>query len=405
MNFGECMKSAFRNVFSNKMRTLLTMLGIIIGISSVIAIVSIGNGSQAAIEKEFESFGTGSLTISLSGSNDIETRDLLTMDDYNMLKEVEGVSYVNTTYSGRNTYIKLLDPQETKSASVTGVTADALYIDNPTMLYGRYISKNDVDIRTNVAVINDTTALKVFGHCDESVLGEKNKIKTWKGTGKYTVIGIMENTNASTENTYSDEFPETVILPISTAMRLYNNKNLSGFSVLIEDLEQTEMMKQRIMTALEDFHNNEDKYYIQDASEMVESINSILSYVTLFISFVAGISLLVGGIGVMNIMMVTVTERTKEIGIRKSIGAKNKDIKIQFITEAVILTGMGGIAGLVLGVVFAFVIGHFAGITPVLSVSAVVMAVGISMAIGIIFGVTPANKAAKLDPIEALRFE
>ncbi len=405
MNFGECMKSAFRNVFSNKMRTLLTMLGIIIGISSVIAIVSIGNGSQAAIEKEFESFGTGSLTISLSGSNDIETRDLLTMDDYNMLKEVEGVSYVNTTYSGRNTYIKLLDPQETKSASVTGVTADALYIDNPTMLYGRYISKNDVDIRTNVAVINDTTALKVFGHCDESVLGEKIKSKTWKGTGKYTVIGIMENTNASTENTYSDEFPETVILPISTAMRLYNNKNLSGFSVLIEDLEQTEMMKQRIMTALEDFHNNEDKYYIQDASEMVESINSILSYVTLFISFVAGISLLVGGIGVMNIMMVTVTERTKEIGIRKSIGAKNKDIKIQFITEAVILTGMGGIAGLVLGVVFAFVIGHFAGITPVLSVSAVVMAVGISMAIGIIFGVTPANKAAKLDPIEALRFE
>ena len=159
------------------------------------------------------------------------------------------------------------------------------------------------------------------------------------------------------------------------------------------------------MTALENFHNNKDKYYIQDASEMVDSINSILSYVTLFISFVAGISLLVGGIGVMNIMMVTVTERTKEIGIRKSIGAKNKDIKIQFITEAVILTGMGGIAGLVLGVVFAFVIGRFAGITPVLSVSAVAMAVGISMAIGIIFGVTPANKAAKLDPIEALRFE
>lgn len=405
MNFGECAKSAFRNVFSNKMRTFLTMLGIIIGISSVIAIVSIGNGSQAAIEKEFESFGTGSLTVSLSGYNDIETRDLLKMEDYDMLKEIEGVSYVNPTYSGQSTYIKLLDPQETKSASVSGVTADAKYIDNPTMLYGRYISQNDVDMRTNVAVINDTTALKVFGRCDEAVIGEKIKLKTWKGTGKYTVIGIMENTNASAETQYSDEFPETVILPISTAMRLYNNKNLNGFSILIEDLDQTDSMKERIVAALEEFHGNEDKYYIQDSSEMVDSINSILSYVTLFISFVAGISLLVGGIGVMNIMMVTVTERTREIGIRKSIGAKNKDIKIQFMTEAVILTGMGGLAGLVIGVAFAMVIGHFAGITPVLSVGAVAMAVGISTGIGIIFGVTPANKAAKLDPIEALRFE
>ena len=405
MSLGECTKSAFRNVFSNKMRTFLTMLGIMIGISSVIAIVSIGNGSQAAIEKEFESFGTGSLTVSLTGYNNIETRDLLTMDDYDMLKEIKGVRYVNPTYSGRNTYIKLLDPQETKSASVSGVTADAQYIDNPTMLYGRYISQNDVDMKTNVAVIHDTTALKVFGYCNESVLGEKIKLKTWKGTGKYTIIGIMENTNASTETAYSDEFPATVILPISTAIRLYNNKNLSGFSILIEDLEQTEMMKERIMTALEQFHQNEDKYYIQDSSEMVDSINSILSYVTLFISFVAGISLLVGGIGVMNIMMVTVTERTREIGIRKSIGAKNKDIKIQFMTEAVILTGMGGLAGLVLGIGFALLIGNFAGITPVLSVEAVAMAVGISMGIGIIFGVTPANKAAKLDPIEALRFE
>ena len=151
-----------------------------------------------------------------------------------------------------------------------------------------------------MAVINDTTALKVFGHCDESVLGEKIKLKTWKGTGKYTVIGIMENTNASTENTYSDEFPETVILPISTAMRLYNNKNLSGFSVLIEDLEQTEMMKQKNYDSIRRFPLTIMKINIiyKMLPEMVESINSILSYVTLFISFVAGISLLVGGIGV-----------------------------------------------------------------------------------------------------------
>ena len=381
------------------------MLGIIIGISSVILIVSVGNGSQAAIEEEFDSFGAGSLTVSLSGSNDIETRDLLSMDDYALLKGVEGVQYVCPTYSGQGSYIKLLDPKQTKSASVSGVTADDYYISNPTMKSGRYISQNDVDMKTSVAVINDTTAIKVFGKSDESVLGEKIKLKTWKGTGKYTVIGIMENSNISAETKFSDEFPETVKLPITTAMKLYNNKRVDGFTVLPEDGQDTDYVKDSIITALEASHGNQDKYYIQDTQEMVDSINSILSYVTLFISFVAGISLLVGGIGVMNIMMVTVTERTREIGIRKSIGAKNKDIRTQFITEAIILTGMGGLAGLLLGLLGAYSLGNAVGITPVMSINSVVLAVGLSMGIGIVFGVLPANKAARLDPIEALRFE
>lgn len=381
------------------------MLGIIIGITSVILIVSIGNGSQAAIEEEFESFTTGSLTVSMVSSRDIETRDLLSMDDYDMLKNVEGVSYVSPSYSGRNTYIKLLDPRETKSASVSGITSDEKYVKNPTLLYGRYILSNDVDMRTNVAVINDTTAMRVFGYCNENVIGQQISLKTWKGSNKLTVVGILENSNSSTENQYSDEFPEEIIIPISTAMKLYGSNIINGFSILIDDLDKTDEMKTKIISALEEFHGNSDKYYIQDSSDMVESINSILSYVTLFISFVAGISLLVGGIGVMNIMMVTVTERTKEIGIRKSIGAKNRDIRIQFISEAVILTSIGGFLGLVFGWIGAVLVGNMVGIEPVMSVLSVVIAVGISMLIGIIFGVTPANKAAKLNPIEALRYE
>ncbi len=381
------------------------MLGIIIGISSVILIVSIGNGSQAAIEEEFESFSAGSLTVSMTTSTDIETRDMLTMDDYEILKDIEGVSYVSPNYSGSNTYIKLLDPKETKSASVSGVTYDLQYIDNPNILYGRYISKNDVDMKTNVAVINDTTALKVFGKVSEDVIGEQISLKTWKGTSKFSVIGIVENTNASTETAYSDEYPETVLIPISTAMKLYGVDYVLGFKVLTEDTDNLDYMKMIITSVLEKEHNNQDKYYIQDSAEMVESINSILSYVTLFISFVAGISLLVGGIGVMNIMMVTVTERTREIGIRKSIGAKNKDIRIQFIAEAVILTGTGGLLGLFFGYIGAVIVGNIVDIEPVMSITSIIVAVGISMAIGIIFGVTPANKAAKLDPIEALRYE
>lgn len=381
------------------------MLGIIIGISSVILIVSIGNGSQAAIEEEFESFSAGSLTVSMTTSTDIETRDMLTMDDYEILKDIEGVSYVSPNYSGSNTYIKLLDPKETKSASVSGVTYDLQYIDNPNILYGRYISKNDVDMKTNVAVINNTTALKVFGKVSEDVIGEQISLKTWKGTSKFSVIGIVENTNASTETAYSDEYPENILIPISTAMKLYGVDYVLGFKVLTEDTDNLDYMKMIITSILEKEHNNQDKYYIQDSAEMVESINSILSYVTLFISFVAGISLLVGGIGVMNIMMVTVTERTREIGIRKSIGAKNKDIRIQFIAEAVILTGTGGLLGLLFGYIGAVIVGNIVDIEPVMSITSIVVAVGISMAIGIIFGVTPANKAAKLDPIEALRYE
>jgi len=406
MNILECLKSSLRNVLSNKMRTFLTMLGIIIGISSVIIIVAIGNGSQAAIEKEFESFGSGTLTVSLVSSKDIETRDLLTMDDYYMLKEdVSGIEYMAPTYSGsNNAYVKLLNPTETSKASVTGSTADYKYINNDTVLYGRYISDNDVEMRNNVCVIQDTTAKKVFGICDESVLGQKIKVESWKGTTKLTVVGITENTDTSSTE-YSTEYPEEIIMPISTCMKVFTGSTLGGISIVPVDAENSDALQSNILSALSTFHKNSDKYYIKDSTEMVDSINSILSYVTIFISFVAAISLLVGGIGVMNIMMVTVTERTKEIGIRKAIGAKNRDILLQFITEAIILTGMGGLFGLLFGWIGSYIVGKIVSITPVMSVTAIVGAVGISMAIGIIFGVTPARKAAALDPIEALRFE
>ena len=404
MNIMECVKNAFQNVFSNKSRTILTMLGIIIGISSVIIIVAIGNGSQAAIEEEFESFGTGSFTVTLVGSTDIETRDLLTMDDYYLLEDVDGIDAISPTYTYGSAFLKLMDPQETNIATVTGVTPDYESLNNDTLLFGRYLSNNDVNLNTKNCVIYDTTARKVFGTVGEEVLGQQISLKSWKGTSKYTVIGILENTNTSQiEN--PDEYPDTIYAPITTVMRNYYSDTISNLIIGVSQDADTEEMKNVILSEREAFHGNEDKYYIMDTTDMMDSINSILSYVTLFIGFVAAISLLVGGIGVMNIMMVTVTERTREIGIRKAIGAKNKDIRLQFLVEAVILTGCGGLLGLAIGWGGSYLVGNLVGITPVMSMTAVVGAVGVSMGIGILFGVSPANKAAQLDPIEALRYE
>ena len=386
------------------MRTFLTMLGIIIGISSVIAIVAIGNGFQKSIETEFESFGAGQLTVSLQSSTDITEKDVLTMDDYDLLSQMDNIKYVSPNVT-TNAQIKLLDKTETNTATVTGVVPDYYDINSQTLLYGRYISENDVDMETNVCVINDTTALKVFGYANESVLGEKVSIKTWKGTKKYTVVGILENPNAETEMEYQDEYPDTVYMPVSTVMTLASTDMLSSITVVPNNVSDSDMISDFIVMTLENAHDNEDKYYVMDTNDIVDSINSILSYVTIFISFVAAISLLVGGIGVMNIMMVTVTERTREIGIRKAIGAKNSDIRFQFVVEALILTLTGGILGLIIGWILSFGIGMIVGITPVMSAGAICGAVGVSVAIGIIFGVAPANKAALLNPIEALRYE
>ena len=407
MQIGENIKSAFKNVFGNKMRTLLTMLGIIIGIASVIAITSVGNGSQKEIESQFDDMGVGRMTVTLRSNSprDMFTSDALTLEDYELLKDLPGIKYISPTYSASYYSVKLLDPRETNTASITGVGADYYDIMAPELLYGEYIDQSDVDNKSSVAVITDTTAKKVFGYCDESVINEKISIKSWKGTKKYTVIGIVENENAQTESQYEDEYPESIIMPISSAQRLFNEKTLTNITLVAEDADNTDALGNMIIAALDNFHNTSEKYNCESTTEQLEAMNDVTGTVTLLISGVAAISLVVGGIGVMNIMMVTVTERTREIGIRKSIGARNRDIMLQFVVEAIILTFMGGLLGIIVGIGGGFAVGAIMGVESAVSLDSVLIAVGISAAIGIIFGVYPARKAARLDPIEALRYE
>ena len=408
MNLKENLKSAFKNVLSNKMRTLLTMLGIIIGIAAVIAITSIGNGSQAEISEQFDSLGVGRMTVNLRSNSprNMVTSDALKMDDYEILRDgVEGIKYISPTYSGSYYSVKLLDPKETNTAAITGVMPEYYDIMMPTILYGRYISDTDVDQSSKVVVISDTTSEKVFGYCNQSVIGEKISIKTWKGSQKYTVIGIVENEDAETESQYEIEYPEKMVIPISSAFRLFGQKTLSNITLVAEDADNTDALSEAIVARLDEKHGTTEKYAAESTTAQLDALNEVTGTVTLLISGVAAISLLVGGIGVMNIMMVTVTERTREIGIRKSIGAKNRDILFQFVIEAIILTSLGGVLGIMCGWGFGMIAGKVMGVASVVSGSSIIAAVAISSAIGIIFGVYPARKAANLDPIEALRFE
>ena len=405
MNIYESVRSSVKNVFSSKMRTLLTMLGIIIGIGSVIMINSIGAGSQAAMSAQFESMGVGRINISVAGNNrNITSSDLMTIRDYNMLAGNTDIKYITATYSA-SMNIKLLDPTQTHRANLTGVYGQYQEITAPTVLYGRYIIDNDNTFNTKVAVITNTTAMNVFGREDDSVIGQKISLTTYRGSQLYTVVGVLDDPNSALASQYGDQFPESIVVPMTTLQLLYGTKQISQITVLVNDPNNSDNVATALTNSLDLLHGTTGKYYAQNTMSVMQQVNSVISMITMFISAVAGISLVVGGIGVMNIMLVTVTERTREIGIRKSIGARRRDICIQFLIEAVVLTGLGGILGLCLGWGGGNLIGKVVGVTPVVTMSAIILAVGISCGVGIVFGVYPAIKAAWLDPIEALRYE
>lgn len=398
MNFIENFKMAIDSIKANKMRSFLTMLGIIIGISSVITIVSLGSGGKNSIVGEFEKMGANNMTITVD-TNNLQGNDYITLKDIDAIKtKVNTVKYVSPIFQQRG---KISSEGKVKSASITGSNEQYNQINNSTILYGRFFNQNELLNGKAVVVIDENSVKDLFGYSD--VIGKTIKVGSDTLSKSVTIIGVTESVNMGPQRDTA-----FLITSITFLKNLYPNADRISSLTLTADLkEDSELAAKSAINILESRHNNsgKDVYKAQSMMERLSQVDNILSIFTTFIAAVAAISLLVGGIGVMNIMLVSVTERTREIGIRKAIGATTKTILIQFLTESSIVSLIGGIIGLIIGFTASQLIGLIVGITPTISISAVLGVILFSSAIGIFFGIYPAKKAASLDPIDALRYE
>ena len=403
MSIFESVKTALSSIKANKMRAFLTMLGIIIGISSVITIVSLGQGGQSAITSEFEKLGSASVTVKVSGS-EAQSTDYITLEDVKQIKQkIESIKYASPSYQIQGSVIS---ENFSKNAFMRGGSPDLAYINNTEIIFGRYFNEKEYEQGTAVGIIDETDALTIFGYSD--VVGESIKIGQGALMKKMTIVGVEKGITSPFGGGRNSGKPIIVTAPVTFLSTLQSNEfKVSSMTVVADSQEKGEAVGNGTIRMLESRHNNRGKevYSADNALAMLEQINSVLGIFTAFISAVAAISLLVGGIGVMNIMLVSVTERTREIGIRKAVGATTKVIMMQFLIESVILSSIGGIIGMILGIVGAEIIGSFAGITPVISLTAIVGSILFSSAVGVFFGIYPAKKAAELDPIDALRYE
>ena len=401
MNFFESLGSAAHSVLSNRMRSILTMLGIIIGISAVIMITSIGQGFQDEVNNMFAGFGAGAMQVSVRWNtpDPVVQSDLLTLDSAEFLTTHPDIVSV-TPMNSVNSRVQLRNPAETSQVQMIGTSETFRDVQDVDVRFGRFLAEIDVDRAAPVVVIDSNLAREVFGRTD--VVGETIRASMWFGAIDLTVVGVYRDADVMAG---MFGMPSTAYIPITLLNRLTNNDTVGTILLNTNELERIDQIAAEIARLLSLKHGNEDRYSVQTLMGQLDMINDILGTITAFVALVAFISLLVGGIGVMNIMLVTVTERTREIGIRKSLGATDGNIQFQFLVEAMILTGAGGAVGIILGYYGGFVLGGFIDLTPAVNIPTVIGTVLASSLIGIVFGVYPARKAAKLDPIEALRYE
>ena len=391
MGVTQAFKLALKSLAGSKLRAFLTMLGIIIGVGSVIILVSLMQGMTGEVTSMFEDMGTNMLTVSITGRGSSRTVDV---DDMYALYEENTDTFMgmSPTVSIMGTVKSGTDSDSFGSTAVSGVSEQYAEINGYALREGRFISYTDLEARSKVAVVGTYVANMLGG----SAVGQTIKVNG----NALTVVGVIEQQDDSTEGSADD----CIYLPYTTASKLTFGE-ISTYTFATWDPDLNAKGTTLIDNALYEVFENEDFYTISDMQEMVDSMEEMTSMMTMVLVGIAGISLLVGGIGIMNIMLVSVTERTREIGIRKSLGAKKKDIMRQFVIEAGTTSALGGVIGIVFGAVVAVALGQGIGIDAQPSLSAGGLGFGVSVFIGVVFGFMPANKAAKLNPIDALRYD
>ncbi|MBQ5812822.1 MAG: ABC transporter permease [Clostridia bacterium] len=391
MDFRQSFILAIKSLATSKARAALTMLGIIIGVAAVIIIISLGDGLTAMVNESFESMGTNLLMVSIMGrgtTDGVSEEEMfqLAMDNRDSIAAVSPVVSCMTRIK--------IGSETLSSTSVSGVSEEFADIKSFELTSGRFLQYADVLKMGKVCVIGSYVNDEYF-----SGDGLGNIIRI--GGDNYTVIGTLEE-KAGYGKGSDDDY---IYIPYTNAQRLSRNARTNMYYFSAATSESTDAAQWLIEDKLQKVYGDSDAYIIISMAEMLGVMSTVQDTMLSVLVAIAGISLLVGGIGIMNIMLVSVTERTREIGIRKSLGAKRKDIRNQFIIEAGTTSAVGGVIGIVVGVSLASIVGNAFGIVAIPSLAAISVSFGVSVAVGIIFGYLPANKAAKLNPIDALRYE
>jgi putative ABC transport system permease protein len=410
MSFSRVLLEAMESINSNKLRSGLTVLGIVIGVAAVIAMLAVGNGAQASITGSINQVGTNLLFVFSGSSNNTNVRNPrpLTISDANALLDPYAAPHVQAVAPVVQGSGNVDFAGEAKNTTIIGVTSSYQQVRNISLLEGSFINEEQDLGRASVAVIGVDVADKLFGHRD-GLIGETIRLEGQP----FRVVGVLSPQGGSSFGSEDNQ----VLVPLSTAqarlVRRNNPERVDVVYVQATDFQSVTEASDEISQILRTRHRTpvgEDDFTVFTQESILNTVQSVTGVLTIFLGGIAAISLLVGGIGIMNIMLVSVTERTREIGLRKALGARKRDILVQFLAESSLLSLIGGLVGILFGWFIAYIVGRVAvatgnDFTPLVSLNAVLMATLFSAAVGLFFGIYPANRAAKLEPVEALRYE